>query len=203
MSNNQIIYDNNMSTSKDNRLFWATDQDLTEFVDCFDVDETMKHLFDNEEGSCLVPLQDISMISSRRDSFIGSFKTDHYNMRRLSMLQSVNESLQMDSIHSTSNEYQECFEQFRTNSIAREQSCQSSYPNMDTLPGEFEHRFQQSLSKLEQSMRRSERSRKMLGEQKKYSDVSSLTSSSVTNHIAQSQSQLRTYMSHMGGNVSM
>ncbi len=191
---------------------WIKDNDFVDIEDnldnCFSAMET----FDPDDPYMdMEPLDDEPAASSSINNSL-----DLYDENRDPMFLEDVDSSPGTLNGEESNEYQECFEQFHSNyspvscpvpSRSFEERQKSTRSNEETFPlggHEFDRDFRRLLSNLEQSMRRSEQSRKLLGEHRSaisvlYNNVCASTNG--TNQITKGRAQLLSYMTMLGNNT--
>lgn len=180
---------------------WMNDHELGNLDDCFSAMET----FDPDDPYNVQEMEplpkdpsSLSMSEDRRNSMLLNDMNAEWN-----------------------NEFQECFEQFHSNYSPvpspqdRPQETRRSRFNQtapfgtqsNASPSEdFDRNFRRSLSNLEQSMRRSEQSRKMLGEHRSaisvlYNNITASAGGTNNNTSVRGRSQLLSYMTSLGNNT--
>ena len=182
-----------------------------QFDDClsFDADEALP-------SDSFYPEQE-DLYLARRHSLAFSMNSI-LNSRRFSMfgMNNIESDVPMESM--TPNEYQECFEHFSSGSIngtnqaydtRQPIAMQDPYQSSETttsnpIVGDLNQRFQQSLFKLEELMKRSEQSRMMLGAQERNAAIftnGGSNTNSFTGSYAKPRSQLLSYVSQLGNNT--
>ena len=192
--------ENNMIESYDINMLLNDEIDC--FDDCFTHDVTAIDTLDP-----YLMLNDCDAAAQRRLSMSSNITS---NDRRFSLFGSY-AGTEIETPKTPQNEYQECFEQFSTNNsnqLPRTTSaplthvpdlCDSSELEMDTsLDEEFEQKFQRSLSKLEESMRRSEQSRILLGGP---TAVENARYNALHQSYSKGRSQIMSFMTQLGNNT--
>ena len=180
---------------------WMNDHELGDLDDCFSAMET----FDPDDP--YYNLQEMEPLPKDPSS--------------LSMCEDRRNSMLLDDMNAEwNNEFQECFDQFHSNfspvTSPQERSQQNKRSGLNhTAPistqnasssEDFDRNFRLSLSNLEQSMRRSEQSRKMLGEHRSaismlYNNISASAGGTNNNIVVRGRSQLLSYMTSLGNSA--
>lgn len=183
------------STSGLNDMHLIEDIEFDQFDDCFDgmedLEEDAEITFDLSRRNSLAMGCDPS-IFERRHSLIGAMNTHPADFR-------------MSSTSMPTNEYRECYEHFSSNSMSSvsptitrtKDIYEASELPMDVASDEFKQTFKRTMMKLEESMRRSEQSRRMLGDQRS-SFITATTLANNNETYEKGRSQLLSYFSQLG-----
>ena len=171
------------------------------FDECFSSDLAMMDSFDPD---------DILLDSNNFDLHLAKKgKNPSCNQRRLSLLSFTDNNRDHGDLIPEDmpfNEYKECFEHFSSNGehkISPDLRVTTEPQIVDASSDEFKRTFRQTLSKLEQSMRRSEQSRKMLGDQRSVYSNSAGVHNAVDWSYSKGRSHLLSYMVHLRGNATI
>ncbi len=185
----------NQQERSTNDINMIEDIEFDQFDDCLDgmedLEEDADITFDFSRRNSLVMGCDPS-IFERRHSLIGAMNTNPVEYR-------------MSSTSMPTNEYRECYEHFNSNnmssvspSITRSKdNYEASDLPMDIASDEFKKTFKRTMMKLEESMRRSEQSRRMLGDQRS-SFITATTFANNNDTCEKGRSQLLSYFSQLG-----
>ena len=183
-----------------------------DLMDCFDTEDPYfaPNSSDLEVQHNSVPLSSDPILDERRNSLLSIM-----NSKRNSLYGISNVTFEVPS-DTPLEDCQECFAQFSSDAICEPTSAPSfyEYPERATVPDhleshesgidtssdEFKQTFRKTLLNLEQSMKRSEASRLMLGEQRKA--ITRANNNAFNGlYLKGRTSQILSYMTQLGSNT--